>query len=221
MAAIGGVDPELRRQLMSLGATPVQSMLAVVREARAGVVVALVAGFGGIISEVGAVMLVGGNIEGATRVLTTAIVLETRQGQFDRAIALGIILLAFLSILLLSNVITALSTFFLAKDLDLLVSAPIGWFRLYLCKLGETMLNMLLGQLTGHPQQARGQSRDEERDRRSRRRDHSRNRRDHRDRHRQHAVARHHRWAKHRGRSESLVRGLGFGKHRVGITARP
>jgi tungstate transport system permease protein len=94
MAAIGGVDPELRRQLMSLGATPAQSMLAVMREARAGVVVALVAGFGGIISEVGAVMLVGGNIEGATRVLTTAIVLETRQGQFDRAIALGIILLA-------------------------------------------------------------------------------------------------------------------------------
>ena len=94
MAAIGGVDPELRRQLTSLGATPSQSMIAVMREARAGVVVALVAGFGGIISEVGAVMLVGGNIEGATRVLTTAIVLETRQGQFDHAIALGIILLA-------------------------------------------------------------------------------------------------------------------------------
>jgi tungstate transport system permease protein len=94
MAAVSGVDPELRRQLMSLGATSAQSMLAVVREARAGVIVALVAGFGGIISEVGAVMLVGGNIEGATRVLTTAIVLETRQGQFDRAIALGIILLA-------------------------------------------------------------------------------------------------------------------------------
>jgi ABC-2 type transport system permease protein len=54
---------------------------------------------------------------------------------------LGIILLAFLSILLLSNVITALSTFFLAKDLDLLVSAPIGWFRLYLCKLGETVVH--------------------------------------------------------------------------------
>jgi tungstate transport system permease protein len=94
MAAVSGVDPELRRQLMSLGATPAQSMLAVVREARSGVIVALVAGFGGIISEVGAVMLVGGNIEGATRVLTTAIVLETRQGEFDRAIALGIILLA-------------------------------------------------------------------------------------------------------------------------------
>jgi tungstate transport system permease protein len=94
MSAIGGVDPELRLQLTSLGATRAQSTLAVVREARAGVVVALVAGFGGIISEVGAVMLVGGDIQGATRVLTTAIVLETRQGQFDRAIALGIILLA-------------------------------------------------------------------------------------------------------------------------------
>ena len=55
--------------------------------------IALVAGFGGIISEVGAVMLVGGNIEGSTRVLTTAIVLETRQGHFDRALALGVVLL--------------------------------------------------------------------------------------------------------------------------------
>ncbi len=93
MAAVMGVDPELRQQLHSLGATRVQATLAVLREARVGVVVALVAGFGGIISEVGAVMLVGGNIEGATRVLTTAIVLETRQGQFDRALALGLILL--------------------------------------------------------------------------------------------------------------------------------
>ena len=57
-------------------------------------IVAIVAGFGGIISEVGAVMLVGGNIEGRTRVLTTAIVLETRKGNFDLAIALGIILLS-------------------------------------------------------------------------------------------------------------------------------
>jgi tungstate transport system permease protein len=63
-------------------------------EARIGVIVAVVAGFGGIISEVGAVMLVGGNIEGRTRVLTTAIVLETRQGSFDLALALGTILLA-------------------------------------------------------------------------------------------------------------------------------
>ncbi len=54
---------------------------------------------------------------------------------------LGIILLAFLSILLLSNIITALSTFFLAKDLDLLVAAPVGWFRFYLAKLGETVVH--------------------------------------------------------------------------------
>ncbi|MEP7200364.1 MAG: ABC transporter permease, partial [Chloroflexota bacterium] len=93
MAAVMGVDPELRVQLTSLGATRTQATRAVVAEARVGVVIALVAGFGGIVSEVGAVMLVGGNIEGATRVLTTAIVLETRQGQFDRAIALGLILL--------------------------------------------------------------------------------------------------------------------------------
>lgn len=93
LAAVMGVDPELRQQLISLGATRVQATLAILNEARLGVIVALVAGFGGIISEVGAVMLVGGNIEGSTRVLTTAIVLETRQGQFDRALALGIILL--------------------------------------------------------------------------------------------------------------------------------
>jgi tungstate transport system permease protein len=59
-----------------------------------GVVVSIIAGFGSIISEVGAVMLVGGNIAGSTRVLTTAIVLETRQGAFDLAITLGIILLS-------------------------------------------------------------------------------------------------------------------------------
>jgi ABC-2 type transport system permease protein len=62
-------------------------------------------------------------------------------GDLLAAKVLGIILLAFLSILLLSNVITALSTFFLAKDLDLLVSAPISWSRLYLCKLGETVVH--------------------------------------------------------------------------------
>ena len=94
MAAVMGVDAELRRQLAALGATSTQAALAVIGEARAGIVVALVAGFGGITSEVGAVMLVGGNIEGSTRVLTTAIVLETRQGNFARAIALGLILLS-------------------------------------------------------------------------------------------------------------------------------
>ena len=63
-------------------------------EARLGVIVAIVAGFGGIISEVGAVMLVGGNIDGRTRVLTTAIVLETRKGNFSLALILGVVLLA-------------------------------------------------------------------------------------------------------------------------------
>jgi tungstate transport system permease protein len=94
MAAVLGVDPGLRQQVRSLGATDWQTTLAVLLEARIGVIVSVIAGFGGIISEVGAVMLVGGNIEGRTRVLTTAIVLETRQGNFDLALALGAILLA-------------------------------------------------------------------------------------------------------------------------------
>jgi tungstate transport system permease protein len=93
MVAVMGVDPQLRQQVQSLGATDWQTTVAVLMEARVGVIVAVIAGFGGIISEVGAVMLVGGNIEGRTRVLTTAIVLETRQGSFDLAIALGMILL--------------------------------------------------------------------------------------------------------------------------------
>lgn len=93
LSSVLGVDVQLRTQLEALGATRLQSALATVYEARFGVVVGLVAGFGSIISEVGAVMLVGGNIDGRTRVLTTAIVLETRRGNFDLAIALGIILL--------------------------------------------------------------------------------------------------------------------------------
>jgi tungstate transport system permease protein len=63
------------------------------------VIVSVIAGFGSVISEVGAVILVGGNIEGKTRTLTTAIVLETRKGNFDLALALGIILL-FISFLI-------------------------------------------------------------------------------------------------------------------------
>ena len=93
MAAVMGVDPKLRQQILSLGATRWQTTLTVLLEARVGVLVAVIAGFGSIISEVGAVMMVGGNIEGRTRVLTTAIVLETRKGNFDLAIALGVILL--------------------------------------------------------------------------------------------------------------------------------
>ena len=66
---------------------------ALLLEARVGVVVAIIAAFGSIISEVGAAMLVGGNIEGRTRVLTTAIVLETRKGNFELAVALGLVLI--------------------------------------------------------------------------------------------------------------------------------
>lgn len=102
MAAVAGVDPALRQQVMSLGATPLQTTRAILWEARTGVVVSIIAGFGSIISEVGAVMLVGGNIEGSTRVLTTAIVLETRKGAFDLALALAFVLL---SIMFLINVL--------------------------------------------------------------------------------------------------------------------
>lgn len=94
MSAAMAVDPSLRLQLRALGATPRQATIAALWEAKNGVIVGLVAGFGSIISEVGAVMLVGGNIEGRTRVMTTAIVLETRKGNFDLALALGGILLA-------------------------------------------------------------------------------------------------------------------------------
>ncbi|MDX1663425.1 MAG: ABC transporter permease [Candidatus Promineifilaceae bacterium] len=94
LTAVRSVDPALRLQIRALGATRWQLAWAVLREARLSVLAAVVAAFGAIISEVGAVILVGGNIEGQTRVLTTAIVLETRQGNFALALALGIILLA-------------------------------------------------------------------------------------------------------------------------------
>jgi tungstate transport system permease protein len=93
MAAVLGVDPNLRQQVLALGATRRQSALTILMEARVGVIVSIIAGFGSIISEVGAVMLVGGNIAGRTRVLTTAIVLETRKGNFELALALGFVLL--------------------------------------------------------------------------------------------------------------------------------
>lgn len=94
MAALLGVDPLLRQQLFSLGATPWQATLTLLVEARAGIAAAVAAGLGRALAEVGAVMMVGGNIAGETRVLTTAIVLETSKGNFDVAIALGLILLA-------------------------------------------------------------------------------------------------------------------------------
>jgi tungstate transport system permease protein len=92
-AAIGSVPVELRLQARSLGASAWQEAVLTIKEARRGVMAAVVAGFGGIISEVGAVMIVGGNIEGSTRVMTTAIVLEARKGNFGLALALGFILI--------------------------------------------------------------------------------------------------------------------------------
>jgi tungstate transport system permease protein len=94
MSAVVGVDQAMRQQVEALGASRWQSLWTVLQEARVGLVAAVVAAFGGIISEVGAVILVGGNIEGQTRVLTTAIVLYTRQGQFALALALGVVLIA-------------------------------------------------------------------------------------------------------------------------------
>ena len=92
-AAVRDVPRALALQVRSLGASPWQERLAVIRHARRGVLAAVVAAFGGIISEVGAAMLVGGNIEGRTRVLTTSIVQETRQGAFEMALALGLVLI--------------------------------------------------------------------------------------------------------------------------------
>ena len=93
LTAVRSVPNTLRLQIRALGATRRQLAWTVLTEARLGVLAAIIAAFGAIISEVGAVMLVGGNIETQTRVLTTAIVLETRKGNFALALALGIILL--------------------------------------------------------------------------------------------------------------------------------
>ncbi len=94
LAAIQALDQRLTLQILSLGASRLQLYRKLILEARLSMVAALAAGFGSIISEVGAVMMVGGNLKGDTRVMTTAIVLATRQGQFALAIALSVLLLA-------------------------------------------------------------------------------------------------------------------------------
>ncbi len=92
-AAMQNLDPRLRLQLLGLGASRLQLLVSLWNEARLPLLAAVMAGFGAVISEVGAVMMVGGNILGQTRVLTTATVMETSRGHFDLAIALGLILL--------------------------------------------------------------------------------------------------------------------------------
>ncbi|MHB8136560.1 MAG: ABC transporter permease [Anaerolineaceae bacterium] len=93
VSSLQQLDPRLSFQLLGLGASRIQSVIMLWREARLPLLAALMAGFGSVISEVGASMMVGGNLKGETRVLTTAIVLENSKGNFGFAIALSIILL--------------------------------------------------------------------------------------------------------------------------------
>jgi tungstate transport system permease protein len=93
LAAVQQIPPRFRLQVQGLGASRLQLVGILIREARLPLLAALMAGFGAVISEVGASLMVGGNIRGQTRVLTTATVLETGKGNFDIAIALSIILL--------------------------------------------------------------------------------------------------------------------------------
>jgi tungstate transport system permease protein len=92
-ASLEALDPRLQQQLLGLGASRIQMVWYLWREARLPLLAALMAGFGSVISEVGASMMVGGNIRGQTRVLTTAIVLETSKGEFEQALALSTLLL--------------------------------------------------------------------------------------------------------------------------------
>ncbi|HWR73154.1 MAG TPA: ABC transporter permease [Nitrospirota bacterium] len=93
-AAIVNVDPVIRQAARTLGATPRQETLALIHEARYGILSAVIAAFGRVMAEVGSILIVGGNIAGYTRVMTTTIALETDKGNFELALALGIILLA-------------------------------------------------------------------------------------------------------------------------------
>jgi len=93
LAAIQNLPANLRLQILALGATRIQMVWILVKEAKLPLLAAVMAGFGGVISEVGASIMVGGNIKGYSRVLTTATVMETGKGNFDIAMALGIILL--------------------------------------------------------------------------------------------------------------------------------
>jgi tungstate transport system permease protein len=108
ITALSGVDRNIRDTLVSLGATEFQSIAQIVQEARFAILGAVILGFGRAISEVGVAMMIGGNIRGETRVLTTSIALETGMGNFGLSIALGIVLLAIaLIVVLIMNLITS------------------------------------------------------------------------------------------------------------------
>jgi tungstate transport system permease protein len=92
-SAIVNIDPIIRQAATTLGATPGQVTVTIIREARYGIMSAVIAAFGRVMAEVGSILIVGGNIAGYTRVMTTTIALETDKGNFELALALGIILL--------------------------------------------------------------------------------------------------------------------------------
>ncbi len=94
LSALSGVDKTIRDTIVSLGATEFQAILATIKEARYAILAAVVTGYGRAISEIGAAMMIGGNIRGHTRVLTTAIALETSMGNIEFSLALGIILMS-------------------------------------------------------------------------------------------------------------------------------
>jgi len=93
LAALQSVDRGIMLQALGLGASPFQVSMLLLREARFSTLAALMAAFGAVISEVGAVMIAGGDIRGETRVLTTALVQETRMGNYEKALALGFLLM--------------------------------------------------------------------------------------------------------------------------------
>jgi len=104
VSAVRGADSRIVSTALTLGATRIQSLLQLTREVRFGILAAIIAGFGRVISEVGAAMMLGGNIRGYTRTMTTAIALETNKGEFAYGLALGIILMG------MSSAINALLT---------------------------------------------------------------------------------------------------------------
>ena len=106
LAAIQHIPEKMKLQIKALGATKIQFLFFILREAKLSLLASAMAGFGGVISEVGASMMVGGNIKGYTRVLTTATVLETSKGNFEIAMALGVIL--FLLTFSINQILTAI-----------------------------------------------------------------------------------------------------------------
>jgi tungstate transport system permease protein len=113
ISALSGVSPAIKDTAVSLGATRAQSVWAVLKEARYAVLTAILVGFGRAVSEVGLAIMVGGNIRGFTRVLTTAMALETQMGNIELSMALGIILVV------LALIVTVLANRFLkVKEAD-------------------------------------------------------------------------------------------------------